>query len=126
MLVVGVLGVISMLLGVASMLARRQERAITATYAAKAKTLDDFCRATRVAHETALFSLEDEHSTRAIVAELIERDAIYFGYTSVRTCLARQTPETPDGLGLCQLQKDYACIAKQMRARHGALVQGGW
>lgn len=93
----------------------------------KAKALGEFCTATRIGHETLLYSLEEGSRDRAaIAANMVDEDIAMFGPTSVRACLGSRTPPTPDELAGCRITKDYECIARHMRANRDALKRAGF
>lgn len=97
----------------------------------KADALDRFCRATRMGHDTILRSLEQPVSERnvsssEVVADMVERDIAHFGRTSVEACLNGDTPAPIDGLTLCRIDKDYGCIARQVKLYRDALVSAGY
>ena len=94
---------------------------------AKAQKLDQFCLGTRLSLDTAIRALEgDDVQAREVNARLISDEVFRYGFMSVELCLGAKIPETVDGWTLCQLDKNYACIAKQARAYRDALIKGGF
>lgn len=95
--------------------------------AEKARKLDQFCLGTRLSLDTAIQALEgDDVRAREVNARLISEEVFRYGFMSVELCLGAKIPAAPDGWALCQLDKNYACIAKQARAYRDALIKGGF
>jgi len=94
-----------------------------AELAPKAKRLDDFCKGTRFALDTAIRELEgtDARAQKAS-ADSIRAESFRLGTMSVQHCLGDKTPNTTS----CQPEADYQCLAKQARAYRDALVGAGY
>lgn len=96
------------------------------TQQAKLGRLSEFCQGTRAALDWDLRALEDgDAQQRASSIDFLLEERVYHGYTSVATCVA-SVPASPDDWDRCKLDRDYRCIARQVRAYRDALVKEGY
>jgi hypothetical protein len=95
-------------------------------YQEKVDAVNDFCRATRISLDSDLRALESgDPKLQAFTTDLVAHEMVHHGYTSVAMCVKR-VPPTPENWTFCGINKDYACVANQVRAYRDALRKAGY